>query len=155
MPSTKKAHRNSGTGVGNGVPVPGSTRYECIEKRSPINGFGTFAAERIPARRKIGEIGGHIISIREARAAAKRGGKLYVIDLSPRKALDCSRGNVLHRINHSCDPNAYLRVAFGRVEVYALRAIRKDEEIVVDYRLAPDPGGMACRCGSPKCRGRI
>lgn len=135
--------------------VPGSLRYLLTRKRSRIHGHGAFAASPIPARRKIGEIGGELISIREARRAARLGGELYVIDISDRIALDCRHGNLLSNINHSCEPNAYMRIAHGRVEVYALRRIAKGEEITIDYSLAPDPGGMKCRCTSPNCRTRI
>lgn len=138
-----------------GVSVPGSLRYLLLRKRSRIHGHGAFATCPIPARRKIGEIGGVLISIRAARRAARQGGELYVIDISEEIALDCRHGNILSKINHSCAPNAYMRIAHGRVEVYALRAIVKGEEIAIDYRLAPDPGGMTCHCNSPHCRRKI
>ena len=42
-------------------------------KPSQIDGQGAFAGEAIPARRKIGEIRGESISVREAARRASRG----------------------------------------------------------------------------------
>ena len=145
----------AGTPSRAGEFVPGSVLYACKRCRSKIHGQGAFATEYIPARRKLGEIGGHLITIKSARATARQGGALYVIDLSDKIALDCRSGNILGKINHSCEPNAYMRIAYGRAEVYALRQIEPGEEITIDYRLAPDPGGMECHCDSPRCRRRI
>lgn len=151
MQPRKRVERRRDTGT----HIPGSLCYPLTRKRSRIHGHGAFATSPIPARRKIGEIGGVLVSIREARRAARLGGELYVIDISDRIALDCRDGNILSKINHSCAPNAYMRIAHGRVEVYALHRIAKGEEITIDYGLAPDPGGMKCRCNTPRCRTRI
>lgn len=124
-------------------------------RRSGIHGRGVCAATALAARRKIGEVGGRWVRLPEARRRAERRRKIYLIELSRRLALDCSRGNALGLLNHSCEPNCFLRVFRRRVEVYALRAIRRGEELTVDYGQTPHRGGMACRCGRPACRGRI
>lgn len=53
--------------------------------------------------------------------------------------------------NHSCDPSAGLR---KNGELFALRDIRKGEEITYDYSLtvAPTDWKMRCLCGSKLCR---
>jgi D-alanine-D-alanine ligase-like ATP-grasp enzyme len=52
-------------------------------------------------------------------------------------------------INHSCDPNAWLQ----GLDVIARRAIKKDEEITMDYAtFCVDMTEFACRCGSQNCR---
>jgi SET domain-containing protein len=66
--------------------------------------------------------------------------------------------------NHGCNPNCELVEEEGsdppRAWLYTLRPVRKDEELVWDYRL--DVGckqeafaDWACACGSEKCRGTM
>lgn len=77
----------------------------------------------------------------------------YVVDHSP--------GSY---INHSCDPNCYVKMRSIRVkDVYALRGIRRGEELTTDYTATSvdqftrdnDWWAMDCNCGSENCRGRI
>ena len=71
-------------------------KYAVIAAPSAIDGLGAFAAEFIPARRKIGEIRGESIPTTEAyaraRAAAREGGRIYMIALSERRTLDATAG---------------------------------------------------------------
>jgi SET domain-containing protein len=106
------------------VPTRGTPKRFALDVRaSPIDGQGAFAAEAIPARRKIGEIRGEAISAQEA--------------------------------NHSCRPNATLRVRQGRVEFYAMRDVAVGEEITVAYGETHHQGRLRCRCGVPGCTGRL
>jgi uncharacterized protein len=130
-------------------------RYKVRSAPSAIEGTGAFAAVTIPRRAKIGEVTGELISIRTARRRAQGSCRMCLIDISSTRALDCTGGNVLRFVNHSCRPNAFLRVFGERVEVYAKRNIRNGEEITVDYGESPHSGGMKCRCGHPDCRDRI
>jgi len=130
-------------------------RYNVKSAPSVIEGTGVFADITIPNRVKIGEVTGELISIRIARKRARGKCRMCLIDVSDTQALDCTRGNVLRHLNHSCGPNAYLRIIRNRVEVYAKRAIRKGEEITVDYGVSPHKGGMKCGCGHPACRDKI
>ena len=123
--------------------------------RSAIAGRGVFATAPIPRRVKIGEVTGEVISVRTARHRARGRCRMCLIDLSDTRALDCSKGNALRLLNHSCRPNAFLRIIRDRVEVYARRIIKKGEEITVDYGESPHSGGMRCGCGQARCRSRI
>jgi SET domain-containing protein len=129
--------------------------YPVSAAASAIEGTGAFAGAMIPRRAKIGEVTGELISIRTARRRAKMRCRLCLVDVSDTLALDCSKGNALRYLNHSCRANAYLRIFRNRVEVYARRAIRAGEEITVDYGASPHPGGMRCGCGQTGCRDRI
>ena len=129
--------------------------YSIRTARSAIEGRGVFAASQIPRRRKIGEVTGEIISIRTARTRAKGKCRICLIDLSSTHALDCTGGNALRLLNHSCRSNAFLRISRHRVEVYAKRDIRKGEEITVDYVESAHSGGMKCGCGQKACRDTI
>lgn len=125
-------------------------------KPSRIDGQGAFAAEPIPARRKIGEIRGEAISVREARRRAKAQQRIMIVELSDKRAIDASgSGDPLRFTNHSCQPNAVLRIRQGRVEFYAMRALRVGEEITVNYGETHHEGKLRCRCGAPGCVGNI
>ena len=130
-------------------------KYRIKTARSAIEGRGVFAAAKIPGRRKIGEVTGNIISIRTARNRAKGRCRICLIDLSNTHALDCTGGNALRLLNHSCRANAFLRIFRNRVEVYAKHAIKKGEEITVDYVESAHSGGMKCGCGQKGCRDTI
>jgi SET domain-containing protein len=130
-------------------------RYPIRSGRSAIAGQGVFAEKRIPRRVKIGEVTGEVISVRAARQRARGRCRMCLIDLSDTRALDCTKGNELRLLNHSCRSNAFLRIIRLRVEVYARRDIRKGEEITVDYGESPHSGGMQCGCGHARCREKI
>ena len=121
-------------------------------RQSAIDGQGAFAGEAIPARRKIGEIRGEAVSVEEARRRAKGMARIMIVELSERRAIDASASaDPLRFTNHSCRPNAVLRIRQGRVELYAMRAIVTGEELTVDYGPTHHDGRLACRCGAPGC----
>ena len=123
---------------------------------SRIDGQGAFAAESIPPRRKIGEIRGESISVKEARQRAKGAARIMIVELSQRRAIDATRSaDPLRFTNHSCAPNAVLRIRQGRVEIYAMRAVSAGEEITVDYGETHHEGRLRCRCGAASCVGRL
>jgi hypothetical protein len=57
-------------------------------------------------------------------------------------------------INHSCDPNTYVRTLDGIRIVIARRGIQPHEEITYDYAINGE-GGVSwdCHCGASRCRG--
>jgi len=106
-------------------------------------------------RRKIAEYTGERIPDLEAR---RRGGraKLRICDIDGHWSLDGSRGgNGTHYINHSCEPNAYMKTIYGHVLFFALRDIERGEEITVDYEDTLHPDTKRCYCRAPSCRGTI
>jgi SET domain-containing protein len=123
---------------------------------SPIDGHGAFAAEPIPARRKIGEIRGEAISVGEARLRARRTQRIMIVEVSTKRAIDASQStDALRFTNHSCAPNATMRIRNGRIELYAMRDIAPGEELTVNYGQTHHAGRLACRCGAARCRGRL
>lgn len=56
-------------------------------RASRIDGQGAFAAEAIPAGRKIGEIRGEPIGVQEARRRAKGAARIMIVALSERRAI--------------------------------------------------------------------
>ena len=123
-----------------------------VTGKSRINGKGCFAAARLPARRKIGELLGERISNREAARRVAQGGKIHICEIDDRWSIDASRGgNATAFINHSCAPNCFSRVTHGRMLFFALRTIEPGEEITLDYTPSQHPG-RPCKCGAPNCR---
>lgn len=124
--------------------------------KSRIQGRGAYATLPIPARRKIGSLAGEIISVRVARKRVKalNGAPVNMVELWNGKALDASvNANDMRFINHSCDPNTYMRVCGYHVEFYALRDIAKEEELSCDYGPTHHDGKLPCNCGSSNCKG--
>lgn len=121
---------------------------------SRIDGIGAFATAALPARRKIGEMDGEIVSLRTARQRARGRERIHIVEFDDGTALDGTRGaSPLKYANHSCRPNVYIRLARGRVEFYALRAIAAGEELTADYGETQHEGKLRCRCSAPGCIG--
>ena len=124
-------------------------------KQSPIEGKGCFSLTHFPARKKIAEYTGERIRNREANRRANRR-RLRICAINDDWSLDGSRGgNGTHYINHSCEPNAYMKVLYGHVLFLALRDIEPGEEITIDYQSTLHPNEKRCICGAPSCRGTI
>jgi SET domain-containing protein len=121
--------------------------------RSRLVGRGLFAGTPIPRRTKIGEYEGEVIGLREARRRAKGRAVIAIVELE-RHAID---GAAMRRgfryINHSCEPNTFMRCTPERAEFYALRDIASGEELTVDYIESQHDGRLRCRCGAQNCRG--
>jgi uncharacterized protein len=135
--------------------VPADPQKFAVEVRaSRIDGQGAFAAEAVPARRKIGEIRGEPVSVREARRRARGMARIMIVEISDKRAIDATHSSdPLRFTNHSCKPNAVLRIRQGRVEFYAMRELAQGEEITVDYGQTHHDGKLRCRCGAPGCIG--
>lgn len=131
-------------------------KFLVINRPSRIDGTGAFAGEPIPAYKKIGEIRGEAISVREANKRVRGLQRIHMIEISDKRAIDASQStDPLRFTNHSCTPNTRLQVRGGRVELYALRAIAQDEELTADYGETHHAGKLTCQCGAPNCRGAL
>ena len=128
----------------------------------PGKGMGIVADEDIAAGSFIGEYQGEIISMKmfEKRKREYQGERhFYFMTLTSKLVIDASRKSQITRfVNHSCEPNAETQKwnAGGepRVGIFALKDIRKSDEITFDYgarSLANDT--VPCLCGAKSCRG--
>ena len=125
-------------------------------KKSSINGKGCFATRLFPRRRKIAEYAGERITTVEAERRARRRRVLRICAIDSRWSLDGSRGgNGTHYINHSCQPNCYMKILHGHIQFYALRDIHPGEEITIDYQYTLHSDKKRCYCGAKSCRGTI
>jgi SET domain-containing protein len=134
-------------------------RFACFKlaiKPSKIHRFGVYAAEPIPANRKVIEYTGQRISNREAN---KRdwGKYTYLFELDRYWTLDGSiGGSGAEIINHSCSPNIITRVMKGHIIYMSLRPIKRGEELTVHYNFAKDADDPSpCCCGAKNCRGTM
>lgn len=136
-----------------GVTDVVKTNFEV--RSSKIQGTGLFTRTDLPKRKKLGEISGSLVRLPHARNRVANSKKIYLIELSRSQALDCSLGNAFKYLNHSCEPNCFLRVLRMRVEVYALGRIQAGNELTVDYGITPHKDGMKCACRHKACRRKL
>ena len=124
-------------------------------KESAIEGRGCFSVAHFKGGRKIAEYTGEKIKNAEANRRANRR-KLRICAINQRWSLDGSRGgNGTHYINHSCEPNAYMKILYGHILFIALRDIQPGEEITIDYESTLHSDKKKCVCGARQCRGTI
>jgi len=128
---------------------------KCVRIAQTPVGKGVFAGKRYPAEAIIGEILGDVIA--EAGYASR-----YCMDIGDDCVLEPQPP--FRYVNHSCRPNCrfdyFDLTPAGASEpqrcvfLIAVREIRPDEELTIDYNW---PAGYAivCRCGEPTCRGWI
>jgi SET domain-containing protein len=130
--------------------------FKIETRKSPIDGLGAFALINIPARKKIGNLGGELINLKEARRRARQTKRVAMVEFGDGRALDASvNSNELRYINHSCTPNTFMRVCYNRVEFYSLRQIKKGEELTCNYGPTHHDGKLKCACGSANCKGYL
>ncbi|MFC1625630.1 SET domain-containing protein, partial [Patescibacteria group bacterium] len=66
----------------------------------------------------------------------------------------------IHLFNHSCEPNCWIYRYCGHSLFFALRNIKKGEELTISYLLPPkdkncSPCTHGCSCGSKLCTGTM
>src|ERR1700690_2933332 len=141
------------------VPVvdPNYAQFQLEIRPSKIHRWGLYAAEDIPARRKVMEYTGERINRRETkRRSEEQGRMIYLFTLDSYWTLDGSvGGSGAEYCNHCCDPNIVTEIRSGHILYMSRRAIRKGEELTVDYHFAKDIERIPCKCGASGCRGTI
>jgi len=122
---------------------------ELYVKKSKIEGNGLFVRQSVKKGERVGYIHGPIKVFRE-----------FTPDVS-KKMVDWigvgrfswinTSNSPFKYINHSCDPNVAI---IGKRTVRAIRDIKANEEITMDYSLTEaEPGWkISCSCGSKNCR---
>ena len=153
--------RTSGASVSaNGAYAPKiDPRYTQFRLRvapSKIHRWGVYAAEPIPARRKVIEYTGERISRRETKRRSAERELNYLFTLDTYWTIDGSvDGSGAQYINHCCDPNLVARIVKGHILYVSARDIRSGEELTVDYHFDADVERVPCACGALRCRGTI
>ncbi|MCY7347577.1 MAG: SET domain-containing protein-lysine N-methyltransferase [Pyrinomonadaceae bacterium] len=130
-------------------------RFNLKYAHSPIHRWGIFAAEKIPARRRVIEYTGQKIDASEVRRRRFRH-HLYIFQLTQNRAVDGAiGGSGAEFINHSCQPNLMTRIVGGRIFFVSNRQIESGEELTLDYNIVMNGTNLPCSCGTEKCRGII
>ena len=133
--------------------------------QSSVHGQGAFAAADISEGHRIGVYEGRRYSARQVARRNWDTGLTYVFGLSDGSVVDAKDGgNATRHLNHSCSPNcvAYEEASpAGQLLIvfYALRDVRRGEELFLDYSLAVDDSEdlrrFACCCRAEVCRGSM
>ena len=139
------------------------TNFELKLARSKIHRWGVYAAEPIPAGRKVIEYTGEKISRREAKRRAQSRDLIYLFTLDSYWSIDGSvGGSGAEYINHSCEPNCEAVITGRRIFIHALHGIHPGTELAYDYQYERTGKNDAelerfyvCKCGAPNCRGSI
>ena len=129
-------------------------------KKSKIDNRGLYAATNIKKNTKIIEYKGKIITVKETETNPKfdNDKAIYLFNLNKKYDLDGDfKYNTARLINHSCDPNCEVDGVGLKLWIYALKDIKKNEELTYDYGFSFDKDyrDFPCRCGAKKCVGFI
>lgn len=141
-------------------PAPQDLPYFAI-RESKIHGRGVFATRKIPAGALVIEYTGDRLSSKQAvkryNPSPDNPTHTFYFSLENGKVID--GGNEARWINHACEPNCEAREESGRIFIYALRDIRRGEELNYDYGLVVEERytpsikrAYACLCGAGSCR---
>jgi len=125
-------------------------------RSSPIHGQGLFARIAIAAGEIVAAKGGHVLTGAQWAAIEPTLGpaEIQIADdlvIGPVRQ-DHRPGSMLYT-NHSCDPNVAIQ---GQIVLVAMRDVAPGEELTIDWATTDDGDHeLACRCGSPRCRGVV
>lgn len=137
-------------------------KFQCGKK-----GYGLKLLEDTAQGKFLIEYVGEVLDMQAYEARQKeyalKGHKhFYFMTLNGSEVIDaCIKGNKGRFINHSCDPNCRTEKWMVNGEIciglFALRDIKKGEEVTFDYNYVRVFGAAAkkCYCGSSQCRGYI
>ena len=129
-------------------------------KKSNIDNRGLYASKNIKSGTKIIEYKGKIVTKKKVEENSKYDNDkaIYLFNLNKKYDLDGDfRYNTARLINHSCNPNCEVSGVGLKIWVYAIRDIKKGEELSYDYGFGYDEyyKDFPCRCGSKNCVGYI
>ena len=129
-------------------------------KKSKIDNRGLYATTNIKKNTKIIEYKGKIITVRETETNPKfdNDKAIYLFNLNKKYDLDGDfKYNTARLINHSCDPNCEVDGVGLKLWIYAVKDIKKNDELTYDYGFSFDKDykDFPCRCGAKKCVGFI
>jgi len=127
-------------------------------RRSPVHGYGVFAAEAIAKNTRIIDYAGELIRNDEACEAReeryRQEGCIWVFRVNRAWSRDAAvGGNIARFINHSCTPNCWFEVVDKTIWIRAARRIRRGEELTYDYSIIGQRS-IPCRC-RPGCPNKL
>lgn len=136
--------------------------------RSAIHNWGLYALEPINAGEMIIEYVGErirqqVAELREKKYLRSGIGSSYLFRVDENTVIDASKkGGIARFINHCCAPSCTAKIikvdGSKRIVIYALRDIKKNEELTYDYKFereTNDDERIVCLCGAPGCKGYL
>ena len=125
-------------------------------KKSKIDKNGLYANCDIKKGTKIIEYKGKIISVKKSAEDPKfdNDKAIYLFNINKRFDLDGNfKFNTARLINHSCSPNCEVLGEGLKVWIYAIKNIKKGDELSYDYGFSFDEDfkNYPCRCGAKNC----
>ncbi len=129
-------------------------------KKSNIDNRGLYANKDIKKGTRIIEYKGKIITRKQSEENPKfdNDKAIYLFNLNSRYDLDGDfKYNTARLINHSCDPNCEVDGIGLKIWVYAIKNIKKGDELSYDYGFSFDKDfkDYPCKCGAANCVGYI
>ena len=129
-------------------------------KKSKIDNNGLYASCNIKKGTRIIDYKGKVITRKQSEESSKfdNGKAIYLFNLNKKIDLDGDfKFNTARLINHSCDPNCEVTGSGLKVWVYAIKDIKKNEELSYDYGFSFDNDykQFPCKCGAKNCVGYI
>ncbi|KAK7492386.1 hypothetical protein BaRGS_00016259 [Batillaria attramentaria] len=129
--------------------------------RSRIHGRGLFCKRNIDAGEMVIEYSGEIIrsllTDKREKYYESKGIGCYMFRIDDCEVVDATmHGSAARFINHSCEPNCYSKViqvdGKKHIVIFAMRPIKKGEELTYDYKFPIEDVKIPCTCGSRRCR---
>ena len=129
-------------------------------KKSNIDNKGLYAAHNIKAGTKIIYYKGKLITKKETERNPKYDNEkaIYLFNVNSRYDMDGDfEYNTARLINHSCNPNCEVAGKGLKLWIFALRDIKKGEELSYDYGFGFEEKykDYVCKWGAKNCCGYI
>ena len=129
-------------------------------KKSNIDNKGLYASKNIKAKQIVIHYKGKLVTKKEVEKNPKfdNDKAIYLFNLNNRYDLDGDfEYNAARLINHSCDPNCEVNGKGLKLWIFAIRDIKKGEELSYDYGFGYDEDykQFVCKCGAKNCVGYI
>ena len=129
-------------------------------RKSNIHRHGLSASVNIKKGQKIIQYKGKKVSLAKVETDSKYDNEkeIYLFNLNKRYDLDGDfKFNTARLINHSCNPNCEVLEYNKQLWIFAMRDIKKNEELTYDYGFSFDKDykQYVCKCGAKNCVGYI
>ena len=130
-------------------------KYYWEVKETKSKGRGVFARKPISAGTLIGDYVGKLVHLKDVDFDKEKG-NLYLMYYNDTTGIYPSlRKPGIHLLNHSCSPNCWIIKFKRHTLVFALKNIKKREELTISYLLPPKnickPCPHICHCQSKRC----
>ena len=129
-------------------------------KKSNIHRHGLSAAINIKKDQKIIQYKGKKVTLHKVETDPKYDNdkEIYLFTLNKKYDLDGDfKFNTARLINHSCNPNCEVLEDNKQLWIFAMKNIKKNEELTYDYGFSFDKDykQYVCKCKAKNCVGYI